>query len=123
MKPTAEQTAALQTLVARVLTIGLAVACAVTLLGGVLLLVRHTGPAPDLSVFHPEPAALRSLPAILRGAAALDPAAVTLVGALLLVATPIARVGLAMVLFAVQRDRLYVVISTILLAVLVISLL
>lgn len=123
MKPTAAQTASLQTLISRVLTSGLVVACAVTLLGGALLLAGHSGPAPDLTRFHPEPASLRSLPAIVRGSCSLDGASVTLLGALLLVATPVARVALAMVLFAAQRDRLYVAVSLLLLAVLVAGLL
>ena len=44
-------------------------------------------------------------------------------GLLLLIATPIARVVLAAVGFAFERDRMYVVVSLIVLAVLLFSLL
>jgi uncharacterized membrane protein len=43
-------------------------------------------------------------------------------GLLLLIATPVARVALLAVAFAVQRDRLYVVVTLIVLAVLLASL-
>jgi uncharacterized membrane protein len=43
-------------------------------------------------------------------------------GLLLLIATPIARVALSVVAFAIQRDRLYVVATLIVLAVLMYSL-
>jgi uncharacterized membrane protein len=43
-------------------------------------------------------------------------------GLLLLIATPIARVAFSVVAFAIQRDRLYVVATLIVLAVLMYSL-
>jgi uncharacterized membrane protein len=43
-------------------------------------------------------------------------------GLLLLIATPIARVALSVVAFAIQRDRLYVVATLVVLAVLMYSL-
>jgi uncharacterized membrane protein len=43
-------------------------------------------------------------------------------GLLLLIATPIARVALSVVAFAIQRDRLYLVVTLIVLAVLMYSL-
>ena len=43
-------------------------------------------------------------------------------GLLLLIATPVARVAMAVVGFALERDRLYVVVSLIVLTVLLLSL-
>jgi uncharacterized membrane protein len=126
--PSAPAGDALETAVSRVLGWGLALACAVVLVGGILVVVDNRageagGAAPDLGTFRPEPAAFRSIPAIVSGAARLDPPSVVLLGALLLIATPITRVALALAVFGVRRDRLYVAISLALLAVLVGSLL
>jgi uncharacterized membrane protein len=44
-------------------------------------------------------------------------------GLLLLIATPVARVVFAVIGFALERDRLYVVVSAIVLAILAVSLL
>jgi uncharacterized membrane protein len=43
-------------------------------------------------------------------------------GLLLLIATPVARVAFSVAVFAMQRDRLYVVVALIVLAVLMYSL-
>jgi Predicted membrane protein len=51
-----------------------------------------------------------------------DPTAVIQLGAILLIATPIARVVFAVVGFALERDRFYVVVSLTVLAVLLASL-
>ncbi len=63
------------------------------------------------------------LPAIARGALRFDGTALVEFGILLLVLTPILRVATAMVLFARQRDRLYTVISAVVLALTLTSLL
>ena len=59
---------------------------------------------------------------VLRGVGAGRSAALIQLGLLLLIATPIARVALAAVAFATQRDRTYVIITLIVLAVLAASL-
>ena len=56
------------------------------------------------------------------GVLALDPRAVIQLGLLLLIATPIARVAFSLLAFIRQRDRTYVVITAIVLAVLLYSL-
>ena len=47
-----------------------------------------------------------------------NPAAIIQLGILLLIATPIARVLFAIIGFAIERDRLYIVVSLTVLAVL-----
>ncbi len=47
--------------------------------------------------------------------------AIVMLGLLMLIATPVARVAFSIVAFAVERDRLYVTITAIVLALLVIS--
>jgi uncharacterized membrane protein len=73
---------------------------------------------PDFRTFAGEPDALRSLAGIVRGAAAFDAYALVQLGLVLLIATPIVRVFLTLVGFAMQRDRLYVGVTAIVLGVL-----
>ena len=47
--------------------------------------------------------------------------AIVMAGLLLLVATPVARVALSIVIFLIERDRLYVLITTVVLLILVIA--
>jgi uncharacterized membrane protein len=59
---------------------------------------------------------------IVRGVRALHEAAVVQLGLLLLIATPVARVAFSLVAFILQRDRVYVVVTMIVLGLLVFSL-
>ncbi|MBX3358369.1 MAG: DUF1634 domain-containing protein [Phycisphaeraceae bacterium] len=105
------------------LTSGLVLACAISLVGGVMLLVQGHGEVVEFKSFEAEPTAMRSIGGIWSGATSLDGGSIALLGALVLVATPIARVALAMVAFLLEGDRLYVVIAAIVLALLLTSLL
>jgi len=108
----------IEQVIGRLLQFGVLLAAAVTLLGGVMLLLHHGATAVSYSIFQGEPAYLRSLTAIVRAAFAGDAMAVVQFGLLLLIATPVARVAFTLVAFAVQRDRLYVLVTTIVLALL-----
>ncbi|MDB4874796.1 MAG: hypothetical protein JWM41_1242 [Gemmatimonadetes bacterium] len=109
---------AVEQLVGRLLQTGVLAAAAIVLVGGVLLLVRHGSAPVSYSVFHGEPELLRSIGAIVRGALAMDPQAVVQLGLLLLIATPVARVALTLVAFILQHDRTYVLITSVVLALL-----
>jgi len=108
----------IEQVIGRLLQFGVLLAAAVTLLGGVMLLLHHGSTAVRYSIFQGEPAYLRSLTAIVRAAFAGDAMAVVQLGLLLLIATPVARVAFTLVAFALQRDRLYVLVTTIVLALL-----
>jgi len=96
---------------------------AVILLGGVLYLARHGHDRPDYHHFHGVSPRLHTLSGILSGAIHGDSLAIIQLGLLMLIATPIARVIFSVVAFLAERDFLYVVISGIVLAVLLYSLL
>ncbi|HEX5437679.1 MAG TPA: DUF1634 domain-containing protein [Gemmatimonadaceae bacterium] len=112
----------MEQLIGNLLRVGVLVAAIVVLVGGVLYLIQHGGGAPAYHVFQGEPAALRSLHAIVLGAATLQSRWVIQLGLILLIATPVARVAFSLVAFAVQRDKMYVVVTAIVLGVLVYSL-
>jgi len=106
-------------IIGRLLQVGVLVAAAVVMVGAIALLAHGGRATADFREFRPGPDALRSLGGIVRGALAFDPAAVVQLGLVLLIATPVARVALTLVAFALQRDRLYVAITALVLALLV----
>ena len=109
-------------LVGTLLRTGVALAAAIVLFGGTVYLVRHGLAAPQYHVFVGEPTDLRTLSGIMKDVLSFRGRGIIQLGLLLLIATPIARVALSVVAFAIQRDRLYVVATLVVLAVLMYSL-
>jgi uncharacterized membrane protein len=112
----------IETLVGVMLRTGVLLAAAVVLTGGVLYLAQNRGPRPDYEHFRGEPARLMSLSAIGHGVMTGDARSIIMLGLLLLIATPVARVGMCIVGFLMERDKLYVAVSSVVMAILVYSL-
>jgi uncharacterized membrane protein len=109
-------------LVGRLLQIGVLIATVVVLAGGALLITTHGGDAANFRVFRGASSTLRSVSAVVQGAFTLDPRGVIQLGLVLLIATPVARVALTLVAFLIQRDRLYVMLTAIVLTLLLVGL-
>ncbi|HJP61205.1 MAG TPA: DUF1634 domain-containing protein [Gemmatimonadaceae bacterium] len=105
-------------IIGRLLQLGVLSAAVVVLIGGIALLVQYGSDAAAFQVFHSENASLRSIAAIVTVAFHGDSRGIVQLGLLLLIATPIARVALTLVAFALQRDRLYVATTLIVLILL-----
>ncbi len=113
----------LQHVVGGLLRFGVLLAAAVVLAGGLAFLARHGAAVPDYRAFRGQPDNLRFLGGIVRSALAFDERGLVQLGLVLLVATPIARVAIAGVVFAVERDRAYVLVALLVLTLLLFSLL
>jgi uncharacterized membrane protein len=113
----------IETLVGTMLRTGVMIAATVVLAGGVLFLVQNRGPRTNFHRFHGEPAHLMRLSGIVHGVATGDARSIIMLGLLLLIATPVARVGMCVAGFVFERDRLYVAISGLVMAILLYSLL
>lgn len=108
----------LEMLIGRLLQIGVLLAGAVVLTGGIALLLRDGGSIANFKVFNGEPATLSTLGGVVSGAWHLRPREVVQFGLLLLIATPVARVAFTLVAFWAQRDRFYVGVTAIVLTLL-----
>jgi uncharacterized membrane protein len=113
----------LEVAIGRMLQIGVMLAAAVVLLGGILYLRQVTGPRPDYSHFTGVAERFRSPAEIVSYAFHGRARDIIQLGLLLLIATPIVRVIFAAVGFLLEKDYLYVCVSLIVLAVLLYSLL
>lgn len=108
--------------IGNMLRAGVLIAAAVVIVGGALYIYHAHGPHPDYTQFHGEANPFRTLPEILKLAVTGNSEAIIQIGLLLLIATPIARVVLAMIGFLLEKDRLYFAVSLTVLMVLLYSL-
>jgi uncharacterized membrane protein len=111
----------MELIMGRLLQIGVFLASLVMLAGGLLYVKVHHGSTPDYRVFKSEPEALRHVGGVVKGIESGEPAAIILLAVLLLIATPVARVVFALVAFVVERDKLYIGVSAVVLAVLLLG--
>ena len=105
----------MERIIGNLLRAGVILAAVVVLAGGVWYLASSANTEPAYGRFRPDVKgvhALRTLP---------TPEAVILVGLLLLIATPVARVIFSLVAFALEKDRVYVAITAAVLAILLYS--
>lgn len=108
--------------VGNLLRVGVLLAAAVTAAGSVAYLWHHGLVTVDYRAFRGEPSQLRSVTGIVQSALGGHSLGVIQLGLLLLIATPVARVALSLVGFVRQADRTYVLITTVVLAILLFSL-
>jgi len=111
----------LEQMVGTLLRAGVLLAAAIVLAGGVWWLAEVGRAAPAYHQFGGVSTELRQVGPLLKSLAHPRPEALIQLGLLLLIATPVARVALALAAFALERDRTYVGATLIVLAILVYS--
>ena len=111
----------LESMIGRLLRVGVFAAAATVALGGALYLIRHGAAQVSYKTFDGGGVNRRSLAGILGAAAHFESAALIQLGLLLLIATPVARVAMAAVGFWLERDRLYTGVSLLVLVILLLS--
>jgi|SRR5580693_1728470 uncharacterized membrane protein len=111
----------LEAIIGNLLRAGVVLAATTTSIGGVIYLAHSGESLAHYRLFHGEPADLRQVRGVLSDASSGGGLAIMQLGLLLLIATPVARVAFSLAAFAVQRDRLYVVVTLTVLAVLTFS--
>ena len=122
-KPGAWNDQRIEVIIGTLLRTGVLLAASVVVLGGILYLVRHGHEIPNYTTFHGEPESLKSPVEIFHGVLGMSARAIIQLGLLILIATPVARVLFSAIAFAIERDSMYVVITLIVLAILLYSLL
>jgi uncharacterized membrane protein len=102
---------------------GVIFSSAIVLLGAICFLHRHSHEPASFHTFQAMAAVYRSIRGTAVAALHFDCRAVIQLGLLFLIATPIARVAFSLVAFGVERDWIYVAVTSVVLAILVSSLL
>ncbi len=109
-------------IIGNLLRYGVLLSASVVLCGAVVYLARHGHSPTDYRAFRSEPSNMRNVGEIIHDAFALRGTGIIQMGLLLLIATPVARVAFSIFAFAEEHDRLYVVVTSIVLLVLAYSL-
>jgi uncharacterized membrane protein len=112
----------LERLVGRLLQAGVILSAVVVAFGGAVYLARHGQESADYSVFHGEPADLRSPAGVVTDAFRGHARGIIQLGILILLATPVGRVAFTVVTFAWRRDRFYTAVTLFVLGLLLWSL-
>ena len=107
--------------ISRMLRAGVSVAAVVVLVGWTFYLWQAHGVEPDYRHFHGVPSPADRLTPVFEGIRHLDSRSIIRLGILLLIATPIMRVAYCVYSFLTQKDKVYVLISTVVLTVLLYS--
>lgn len=112
----------IEVFIGQTLRIGVILSCAVALIGGIMYLLHHgMQTIPDYTTFHGEDASYTSLPGIVKGLGTGSATEIIQLGVAILIATPILRIVLSLVSFILEKDKLYVVITLIVLGVIMTS--
>jgi uncharacterized membrane protein len=112
----------LEQMLGNLLRVGVIIAAVLVLIGGGIYLVRHGQEEVDLDAFKGEPPQYRRPPDIVREAWDLRGRGLIMLGLLVLIATPVARVAFSAAGFVWERDGVYVAVTLTVLALLLFSL-
>lgn len=104
-----------------VLKYGVFLASAVVLVGGILYLIAYGAEPANYQFFRGEPNKLCSPIGIVTTALSGDPLGIIQLGLLILIATPVSRVTLSVLMFLLQRDWLYAIVTLFVLSELIYS--
>src|SRR4051812_46291598 len=112
-------------IISGVLSLGVAASMTLILIGMLHSFLHHqeyvSSPAELQRLTHPGDAVPRSLPGVIDGIKHLRGQSIVSAGLLLLILTPVIRVATSILAFAVQRDRTYVIITSMVLLLLLLS--
>ncbi len=107
----------MQVVIGWVLRLGVIVSMCIVFIGGMIFLWRHGREVADHHTFTGIPEFIRTAGGIFHGIITIRGRAIIQFGIALLIATPILRVIFATIGFALEKDRLYVFISLLVLAI------
>lgn len=122
MAPSSSADQRLETAIGMMLRVGVTVSALIVVIGGILYLQHPGSAAADYTHFHSPPKEVLSVHGTMAGVAHGASVSIIQFGLLLLIATPVLRVLLALIGFLLERDKLYSFVSLAVLAILLFSL-
>ncbi|QNK61884.1 DUF1634 domain-containing protein [Pedobacter sp. PAMC26386] len=111
----------MQQLIGQVLRYGVLISGLVAIVGGIWYLYQQGSGIPNYTVFHGEGEGYTSLTGIINGLGKGSATEIIQLGVVILIATPIIRIVFSLVAFGLERDKLYVLITMIVLSIILFS--
>ncbi|RYE26104.1 MAG: DUF1634 domain-containing protein [Sphingobacteriales bacterium] len=113
----------IQLIIGTLLRYGVLTSLAITLIGGIFYLAHHSmGTVPNYHEFLGAHSDYTTMSSVLNGVLQFNVKEVIQFGVIILIATPILRVAMSLVAFALEKDRLYIIITLIVLGIITTSL-
>ncbi len=113
----------IEKIIGALLLIGVVASASVVLAGAIVFLIRHGGEGTSYGIFRGVRPDLHGIGSIVRAALSGSGRGMIQLGLLLLILTPIARVVFSLVGFLLQRDRIYSIVTALVMLILLYSLL
>lgn len=111
----------MQVIIGNLLRGGVLLATAVVAVGGVVYLYRHGAELPEYKTFHGQPKTFRTFSGIVGGVFDWRGRAVIQLGILILIATPVIRVGFSIIGYLIEKDYLYTAVTALVFAIILFS--
>jgi uncharacterized membrane protein len=111
----------IEIILGNLLRAGVLLSAAIVLCGACVYLWYAGRERADYRVFRGEPSEFRTIPGVIESVMSTRGRGLIQLGLLFLIATPIARVCFSVAGFAIERDRLYVIFTLIVLVILLYS--
>jgi uncharacterized membrane protein len=118
-----EEQKALQQLIGKLLRTGITISSLIILSGGILYLLQQGAEPRSAFLFDGGEPHFTSISGVAQGILHGNSQSIIQAGILLLIATPVARIAFSLAGFIRERDRLYIIISFIVLTILIASML
>ncbi|BEG98357.1 hypothetical protein BSYN_06220 [Bacteroides sedimenti] len=112
----------IQKIIGKLLRLGVVSASIISLIGGIIYLSVHgMDSIPDYHKFHGQPETLTQIAGIIEKTFSLNARGIMQLGVVVLIMTPILRVFCSLFSFAIEKDRMYVVITFAVLSIILFS--
>ncbi|MHB8206540.1 DUF1634 domain-containing protein [Mucilaginibacter sp.] len=112
----------IEQMIGQLLRYGVVISSAIVLIGGLDYLYQYGGNSvPAYGVFNGESVKYTTFGGIIKSVMALNTKGIVQLGVMALIATPVLRIAFSLFAFFVEKDKLYIVITFIVLSVMLIS--
>lgn len=112
----------IQQLIGQLLRLGVVTASIIVFTGGLVYLYRHGHETiPHYQTFAGESAGYTTIAEIFKGIALFKGRGIIQLGVIVLIATPILRIFFSLIGFVLEKDKLYIIITSIVFLVIMIS--
>lgn len=108
-------------LIGQVLRYGVVLSGSVAITGGLWYLYQHGSGIPHYTKFSGEPAGYTSFTGIFKGLMEGNATEIIQFGVVILIATPIIRIIFSLISFIFEKDKLYIIITFIVLSIILFS--
>lgn len=111
----------MEQLIGQVLRYGVVISGTVAIIGGIWYLIQQGSGIANYTVFNGEPAGFTSLTGIIKGLGQGSANEIIQLGVVILIATPIIRIVFSLASFILEKDRMYIIITLIVLLIILFS--